>query len=299
MAIYHCNVSIGTRSKGSSSVGSLAYREGNKITDNRTGITHDYSKKLDVIESITLLPKHAPKRFLDSGILWNEVEKIEKRKDAQLFREVEVALPHEMTHEQNKKLIIEYCENNFIDAGMCSSISFHSSKTDNPHAHIMLTMRDVTEVGFGQKNRDWNQRKMIEEWRKNWAEKINKHLELNNVGEKVDHRSLAAQGLDKKATIHLGYVAHAMEQRGEQSERGNINRQIMAENQDLMVFNPIDGIRQARIGFHRHEKTKQEALRAKEREAAIERDRLREKIATERTQAQKQKRARQYTGLTR
>jgi len=296
MAIYHCNVSIATRSKGSSSVASLAYRQGEKITDNRTGIVHDYSRKTDVIESITLLAKNAPKQFLDSKILWNEVEKIEKRKDAQLFREIEVSLPNEMTHEQNKNLVIEYCEKNFIDVGMCSSISFHRSKSDNPHAHIMLTMREVAPAGFGQKNRAWNERKMIEQWRKSWADMTNKHLEKNNINEKIDHRSLAAQGVDKKPTIHLGYVAHAMEQRGERSERGDINRQIIAENQTQVEFNHDDGIEQARTNFEAYKKTQQEALRAREKQKAIERDRLREKVASERAEAQNK--AKNHRGMT-
>ena len=296
MSIYHCSVSIATRSKGSSSVGSVAYREGNKITDHRTGIVHDYSRKTDVIESITLLPKNAPRHFSDSKILWNEVEKIEKRKDAQLFREVEIALPNKMTHEQNKKLVIEYCEKNFTDEGMCSSISFHGSKSENPHAHIMLTMREITPAGFGQKNRAWTARKMIEQWRGSWAETANKHLEINNLNEKIDHRSLAAQGVDKKPTIHLGYVAHAMEQRGEPSERGDINRQIIAENQTPVEIDFLDGVNQARANFEVHEKTQQEALRAREKQKAIERDRLREKIASERAEARNK--AKNQRGMT-
>ena len=285
MAIYHCSVSVTSRSGGSSSVASAAYREAEKITDHRTGIVHDYSRKSDVIESITMLPKGAPEQFLQSKTLWNEVEKIEKRKDAQLFREVEVSLPNKMTHEQNIKLVTEYCNDNFIDQGMCATVSFHASKSDNPHAHIMLTMREVNQDGFGKKNRDWNHRKMIPKWRKDWAEITNKHLEKNGIDEKIDHRSLAEQGSNKKPTIHLGHIAHAIEKRGERSERGDINRNIIKINSEVSEKTKVtNGIDKARADFNAYQERQKEATRAREKQKAIERVRQREKIESERAQ---------------
>lgn len=265
MAIYHCSVSIGGRSSGRSSTAASAYREGKTIHDERTGITHDYSRKMDVIESLTLLPENAPKEFKDSATLWNAVESIEKRKDAQLFREVEVSLPREQTHQQNKALVLAYCDSHFVSQGMCASVAFHASKSENPHAHIMLTTREVSEDGFGKKNRQWNERGLVEQWRKGWAEHVNEHLEKNHIDERVDHRSLVEQGINREATVHLGPVAHEMEKRGMHSERGDINRDIEMRNshQNLesskSLYTP-EGINQYRANFETHKEDVQAKL---------------------------------------
>ncbi|WP_299011844.1 MobQ family relaxase [uncultured Shewanella sp.] len=267
MAIYHCNVSVGSRSSGRSSTAACAYREGKKITDQRTGLTHDYSRKMDVMESLTLLPKNAPKSFNDSAILWNAVEAAEKRKDAQLFREVEVSLPREQSHAQNKQLILDYCNSQFVSQGMCATVAFHESKSENPHAHIMLSMREVNEEGFGKKCRQWNDRALLESWRENWAKEVNQHLEGNHIDARVDHRSLLAQGIEREATVHLGPVAHEMEKRGMPSERGDINRSIVMKERERQA-DPVqhigapEGMRQARAKFEEHKH--KEKLKAQE-----------------------------------
>lgn len=277
MAIFHCNVSIGSRSSGRSSTAACAYREGKKITDSRTGITHDYSRKMDVIESLTLLPENAPNEFKDSSIMWNKVEVIEKRKDAQLFREIEVSLPRELSHNQNKALILDYCDSHFVSEGMCATVAFHASKSENPHAHIMLTMREVNQEGFGKKNRQWNTRGLVDKWRKGWAGHLNKHLEKNHIDERVDHRSLLEQGINREATVHLGPAAHEMERRGEQSERGDINRGVEARNvyQQFRQFKSLssaDGMNQFKENFRAHKEDEQarEALAIQEAQQARE-----------------------------
>lgn len=162
MAIYHCSVKTGGRSSGGSSVASASYREGKKMDEERTGLTHDYTRKSDVIESMTLIPEVAPKSFKDSSVLWNAVETSEKRKDSQLYREVEVSLPRELPHSENKTLVIDYVQRNFVDKGMCATVAWHGSRDkENPHAHIMLTTRSVDEDGFGQKDRSWNDRNNV------------------------------------------------------------------------------------------------------------------------------------------
>ncbi|MCL1127967.1 MobQ family relaxase, partial [Shewanella surugensis] len=231
----------------------------------RTGITHDYSRKMDVIESLTLLPENAPKEFKDSATLWNAVEAIEKRKDAQLFREIEVSLPREQTHQQNKELVLAYCDSHFVSEGMCATVAFHSSKSENPHAHIMLTTREVSEEGFGKKNRQWNERGLVEQWRKCWAEHVNEHLEKNHIDERVDHRSLVEQGISREATVHLGPVAHEMEKRGMHSERGDINRDIEMRNSHQNLesskgLSAVDEMDQAREGFKVHKEAEQELI---------------------------------------
>lgn len=260
MAIYHCSMKIGSRSQGKSAVASNAYREGKKITDERTGLVHDYSKKSDVIESLTITPSNAPESFSDSARLWNEVEKIEKRKDAQLFREVEVSLPRELSHKQNKALTLEFVKQNFVEKGMCATVSFHESKSENPHAHIMLTTRTVDKNGFGNKDRSWNARDLVENWRKSWADITNKHLKNNKIEQTIDHRSFERQGIDKKPTIHLGHVAHEMEKRGVKSERGDLNREVERSNLSSLSSEIVMGIAQARDGLkhYRQQKAQQE-----------------------------------------
>ena len=250
MAIYHCSVSVGSRSNGSSAVASDAYREGKKITNERTGEIHDYSRKKDVIESETLAPKNAPDFCRDSSQLWNKVEATEKRKDAQLFREVTVALPREFTHEQNKELVRDYSQRNFIDNGMVATVSYHSSKTENPHAHIMLTMREIKGDGFGQKVREWNAKPVLNEWRKDWADSVNRTLQRNDIEQRVDHRTLKDQGIERTPQIHVGYAALEMEKRGEVSERGEQNREIIRSNEPVQEVS--NGIDLARLMFEQH-----------------------------------------------
>ncbi len=231
MAIYHCSVKTGSRGGGANAVASDAYREAKKIKDEKLGITHDYSRKQDVIESITVTPDNAPDDFKDSAKLWNEVERVEKRKDARVFREVEVALPVELSHEENRKLTIDYVQSQFVDKGMCATVSFHQSKNqDNPHAHIMLTTRKVDQEGFGQKDRSWDKKENVIEWRKEWANSLNNALERNGIEERVDHRSYEDQGIELTPTVHMGKTATALERRGVQTERGDINRKIERDN---------------------------------------------------------------------
>jgi ATP-dependent exoDNAse (exonuclease V) alpha subunit len=237
MAIYHCSFSVGSRSSGSSSVASAAYREGEKIEDKRTGIVHDYSRKSDVIESMILAPKDALEFCKNSSDLWNEVERTEKRKDSQLFREVTLALPREQNHEQNKNCVEDYCTRNFTDQGMVAHLSYHASKNENPHVHIMLTMRELNKNGFGQKNRSWNSKENLNNWREDWANTVNKHLEKNKIDQSIDHRSLEDQGLDRTPQIHVGSSAMEMEKRGVTSDRGALNRDIIAKNLNLIKEN--------------------------------------------------------------
>ena len=202
MAIYHCGVKIIGRSSGRSPVAAAAYRAGQKITNERDGITHDYTHKSGVAHSEIILPDNAPTEYHDRATLWNAVEKIECRCDAQTAREVEVALPIEFSLNENAQVVRDYIYENFTFKGMCADFSIHSNE-GNPHVHIMLTMRDVSSDGFGKKNRDWNNVRLLEEWRENWAKVCNRELEKKGL-QKIDHRSLEAQGLERVPTMHVG-----------------------------------------------------------------------------------------------
>ena len=204
VAIYHFSVKIIGRSSGRSSVAASAYRVGEKILNRFDGRQHDYSRRKGVVYKEILLPTEAPIEFYDRATLWNAVEFSEKRKDAQTAREVEVALPCELDLQENIALLREYIDKNFIDLGVCADFAMHNND-GNPHAHIMLTMREVSERGFGKKNRDWNKPQMLEKWREGWARCVNERLKLHGFSEFIDHRSLEAQGSGREATIHIGY----------------------------------------------------------------------------------------------
>lgn len=145
MAIFHLSVKMISRGKGKSAVAAAAYRSGEKITSDYDGITHDYTRKRGVVMTGILLPRNAPIRFYNRSRLWNAVEKIEKAKNAQLAREVEVSIPKELNFEEGYHLVKEFCQRNFVDKGMIADICFHDKGDGNPHAHIMLTVRPFNE----------------------------------------------------------------------------------------------------------------------------------------------------------
>lgn len=240
MAIYHCSVDIIGRSKGHSSTAAAAYRAGGKIKDERTGELHDYSRKQNCAANGIVLPEGAPAEFADREKLWNAVEKTEKRSDAQLCRSFDMALPNEMPEDLQEQLIQEFCQEQFADHGIISDWSIHRPKpkkgeSKNDHVHVLTTMRDVDEHGFGKKNRSWNDQSMVQKWRKAWAEKVNEYIDRYQISENhIDHRSLKDQGIDDRLPQkHLGKAAHAMEQRGERTDRGNHNREIQVMNGNM------------------------------------------------------------------
>jgi len=145
MSIYHCSIKIISRSGGRSAVASAAYRSGEKLYNDETGLTHDFTHKGGVIMSEIILPENVPERYKDREILWNEVQKVEKRSDAQFAREVEVALPAEMTRDEQIECVRAYVKENFVDKGMIADWALHDKNDGNPHAHIMLTVRGLDE----------------------------------------------------------------------------------------------------------------------------------------------------------
>lgn len=147
MAIYHLSIKIISRGKGKSAVAAVAYRAGETIRNEYDGITHDYTRKGGVVHTEILLPEHAPKEYTDRSTLWNAVERIEKNKNAQLAREIELALPVELSREQNISLVREYVKRHFVEAGMGADVCVHDKDDGNPHAHILLTLRPFEQGG--------------------------------------------------------------------------------------------------------------------------------------------------------
>jgi Ti-type conjugative transfer relaxase TraA len=240
MAIYHCSVKTIGRSAGSSAVNSAAYRSGEKLYDQNLGKTFFYSgKNLDVMYKEIIAPTNVkvPSWVYEREKLWNAVEAIEKRKDSQLARELELSLPREFSVDQNIALVREYINNEFVNKGMIADICLHyGMKGDsyNPHAHVMLTMREIGEDGFGKKNTSWNSRALLNEWRESWAEISNKHLSLNGFDLTVDHRSLSAQGIEL-IPQNVELPVDAKDRLTEQRER---QLEIMKENGERLLSNP-------------------------------------------------------------
>jgi len=206
MAIYHFRVGRIKRSDGQSAVGSAAWRARETLYDERLGKNHRYAHFKDLADSEILIPENAPEMFKDRATLWNEVERVEKRKDSQLARTVELALPVELNMEQRMTLLREFAQTAFVDLGMIADIALIADDA-NPHATIMLTMREVTRNGFGFKDKSWNDRSNVYKWRKTWADIQNKKLEEAGFDVRVDHRSYLERGIDLEPQIKIGYAA--------------------------------------------------------------------------------------------
>lgn len=235
------------------------------MTSDYDGITHDYTKKRGVVMTEILLSKNAPIQYYNRSRLWNAVEKVEKAKNAQLAREIEVSIPKELKFREGYNLVNEFCNSNFVDKGMIADICFYDKGDGNPHAHIMLTVRPFNEDRsweskqkkeyildengekiYDKKKRqykcksvpttDWNDRGNVEKWRMSWAE-CNKYLEKSGHDERIDHRSYERQGLEILPTKHLGTVASQMEKRNIKTDRGEANRHIKMVNKMIRFCN--------------------------------------------------------------
>jgi ATP-dependent exoDNAse (exonuclease V) alpha subunit len=253
------SLKIVSRGKGKSAVAAASYRAGICITNEYDRSTHDYSHKRGIVHTEVMLPSHAPREYFDRSTLWNAVETVEKAKNSVLAREIEIALPVELSRGQNIELVCEYVRENFLDKGMCADVCIHDTGFGNPHAHVLCTVRPINENGtWGSKQRkeyifdnngnkiydskkktykcrsvestDWNSRDNAEIWRKSWAKSVNKYLEENNLAERVDHRSYERQGKEQIPTIHLGQEVYRMEKRGIRTEFGDRNRKIHSLN---------------------------------------------------------------------
>lgn len=208
MAIYHFSGTVISRSGGKSAVASAAYRSGEKLYDERQEKVMNYSKKQDVLYKEIMLPKGASEWMKDREKLWNEVEKAENRKDSQLAREVHFSLPRELSKEQNIELAKEFVQNEFVSRGMVADLCVHGGKgkdgEEQPHAHVMLTLREVTEKGFGLKERSWNGKENYMLWRESWAEHANRYLAMNGIEQRIDHRSNKERGIDLEPQKKIG-----------------------------------------------------------------------------------------------
>ena len=226
MASYRLSAAAISRTGGRSVVAAAAYRSGTRLIDERTGEVHDFSPRRNLADGETaedcaiadafiLVPECTPDWMRERERLWNAVEAMERRKDAQLCREVQISLPFELTDKQRLELVQGFVRSAYIREGMIADVAIHRPQPDkgenekNYHAHIMLTMREITGNGFNAKKaRHWNDKKLLEQWRQDWANRQNEMLEKNGHKDRVSHLSLEAQGIEKLPQIHLGAAAN-------------------------------------------------------------------------------------------
>ncbi|NQE62378.1 Ti-type conjugative transfer relaxase TraA [Caulobacter sp. RHG1] len=278
MAIYHFSVKVISRATGASALASAAYRSASRLHDERLDRDHDFTNKSGVVHSEVMLPDGAPEHLSDRATLWNAVEAGEKRKDAQLSREVEFAIPREMDQAQGIALARDFVQREMVDRGMVADLNVHwdigPDGLAKPHAHVMLSMREVGEEGFGAKVRDWNRTELVEHWREAWADHVNERLAQLDIDARIDHRSLEDQGIDLEPQHKIGPAAGRMAGEGVETERLEDHHRIARENGEKIIADPriaLDAITHQQATFtrrdlamfiHRHSDGKEQFDRA-------------------------------------
>ena len=247
MAIFHLSVKTVSRSAGRSATVAAAYRAGCEIVDERTGEVHDYSHKQGVEDCFITLPDGASESMADRPALWNAAEKSELRKNSTVAREFEVAFPAELDAAQRRELAASFARELVERHGIAVDVAMHAPGKEgdqrNHHAHILTTTRRLTPEGFGEKARELDAKEtgpaLVEHWRGRWASLANAQLEKAGSPERIDHRSLIAQGIDRAPTVHLGPKATAMERAAARwggSDRGDQNREADRDNREIQAI---------------------------------------------------------------
>ena len=250
---------VGGGHKHSSAVSSSAYQSGEKLYSEREQVTRYYPKRSErIIHTEIMLPDNAPPEYMSRERLWNSAEMNEPQRNAQYARRFVMALPRELSYEDNLELVRQYCQEQFVSKGMCVDLAYHYDDSDNPHVHILTTMRAIDENGRwmsksrkeyildenGERIRlpsgewksrkvpttDWDNKGNLEKWRHAWEVKQNWFLEQAGRPERVDMRSFERQQNDLVPTVHLGPEASAMERRGIRTFLGDMNREIRKHN---------------------------------------------------------------------
>lgn len=279
MAIYHFSAKVISRAAGSSAVAAAAYRSADRLHDERLGRSHDFSNKAGVVHSEVMLPEGAPEEWRDREQLWNDIEAVEIRKDAQLAREIEFAIPREMTKEQGIDLARDFVQTEFVDRGMIADLNVHwdigADGLAKPHAHVMLTMREI-KIGedgsaeFGAKVRDWNRTELLTHWREAWGAHVNERLAALDIDARVDHRTLESQGIELEPQHKIGPAASRMAAEGMEADRLTEHIEIARSNGDKILANPgiaLDAITHRQATFtnrdlamfvHRHSDGKEQ-----------------------------------------
>ena len=251
MAIFHMSFQNISAGKMRNAVASASYRSGEKLFSDKEGKSYFY--KRDVMpEAFILTPKNAPEWAKDRQQLWNEVEKKDRKANSRYAKEFNVALPIELSEQEQKDLLTKYVQENFVNSGMVADVAIHRDHPDNPHAHVMLTNRPFNADGTwanktkteyildknGNKTKtpagnvrnrkiwlvDWDKKEKIPEWRKNWANAVNQVLEAKNFPDRISEKSYEEQGIDEVATQHEGINS-------QKENRQEFNRNVKQQRQ--------------------------------------------------------------------
>lgn len=242
MAIYHFSAKVISRANGSSAVAAAAYRSASRLHDERLDRPHDFTGKAGVVHSEILQPEGTPERWQDRACLWNEVEAGELRKDAQLAREIEFAIPREMDQAHGIVLARDFVQREFVDRGMVADLNVHwdvaPDGSPKPHAHVMLSMREAGPTGFGAKVREWNSTEQLVQWREAWSEHVNARLAELGLETRIDHRSFKDQGIELEPQNKIGPSGARRDDRGEAAERADEHRAIARRNGERIIADP-------------------------------------------------------------
>jgi Ti-type conjugative transfer relaxase TraA len=260
MAIYHFSAKVIGRGIGRSAVAAAAYRSASRLEDERLGRHHDFTNKAGVVHSEVMLPEGAPERLRDRETLWNEVEATEKRKDAQLAREVEFAIPRELTQEQGVALARDFVAKEFVGCGMVADLNIHwdigPDGQAKPHAHVMLVTREIGPDGFGAKVREWNATALLQQWRERWADHVNERLASLGIEARIDHRSYDTQGINLEPQHKIGAAGARRLERGEDAERADEHVRIARANGATIIARPeigLDALTRQQASFTRRD----------------------------------------------
>lgn len=262
MAIFHMSFSNISAGKGRSAIASAAYRSGKKLFDQKEGRSYFYARSV-MPESFILTPKNAPAWASDREQLWNEVERKDRRANSRYAKEFNVALPVELSEDEQKELLTKYVQENFVDEGMVADVAIHRDHPDNPHAHVMLTNRPFNPDGtWGLKSKrenildengnktytgnsrfprsrkvwlvDWDKKEKINQWRHNWAVSVNQVLEQKNIPDRISEKSFIEQGIDDTPMQHEGINS-------KRHERKAFNQQVKAYRKSKASYKNMQG----------------------------------------------------------
>jgi ATP-dependent exoDNAse (exonuclease V) alpha subunit len=242
MAIFHMSVKTVGRSAGRTATAAAAYRACEVIACERQGITHDYTKKRGLVHAEIIAPDDSPPWASNRAALWNAAESAETRKNSTVAREFEIALPAELNAEQRKTLAQAFTRELVERHGFAADLCIHDDhdRNQNHHAHILCTTRVLTADGFTTKTRELDEKTSgtVDRWRERWAELVNEALERHGHADRVDHRTLAAQGVERAPTQHLGAAAKGYERRtGQPSDKRQRQEQAAADQRTTAVGN--------------------------------------------------------------
>lgn len=261
MQVITFHLEVISRGKGRSIVQLAAYCAREKIFSDYEQRFYSTNKKNDLVFEKVMLPDHAPKHFLNRGVLWNEVERVEKFRNSRLARSFYYSLPRCLNNNAYIDMTQHYIQNYFVNRGMCADVFIHDKGDGNPHVHTLVTTRSLDSNGQWENKRkriyllnpdgtiacdpetykhihvdtikvtDWDDRNNVEIWRKGWAEVCN--MELEHAGfERVTHMSYARQGLDKEPTKHEGHIVRELAKREVMTDRYIENKIIKERNHE-------------------------------------------------------------------